>query len=106
VAGGPNGHRADRSTHRGPTATLRPEDIKPRLGHGGSSPGLSFVHVHLDRLISPHVAQNVEGLRRLFRQFATPGGISSHTGVTTSGSINGALKEGLVAQAHVEKAHA
>ena len=32
---------------------LRPEHIKPRLlGHWGTSPGLSFVYVHLNRLIA------------------------------------------------------
>src|SRR5437762_8514866 len=32
---------------------LRPEHIKPRLlGHWGTSPGLSLVYVHLNRLIS------------------------------------------------------
>jgi xylulose-5-phosphate/fructose-6-phosphate phosphoketolase len=31
---------------------LRPDDIKPRLlGHWGTSPGLSFIYVHLNRLI-------------------------------------------------------
>ena len=31
---------------------LRPEQIKPRLlGHWGTSPGLSFIYVHLNRLI-------------------------------------------------------
>jgi xylulose-5-phosphate/fructose-6-phosphate phosphoketolase len=101
---------------------LRPENIKPRLlGHWGTSPGLSFIYVHLNRLIQdtdadviyltgpghggpalvanvyqegtyseiyPHVSRDVEGLRRLFRQFSTPGGIPSHTSVTTPGSIN------------------
>ena len=101
---------------------LRPEHIKPRLlGHWGTSPGLSFIYGHLNRLIQdtgadviyltgpghggpaivanvylegtyseiyPHVSQDVEGLRRLFRQFSTPGGIPSHTSVTTPGSIN------------------
>jgi xylulose-5-phosphate/fructose-6-phosphate phosphoketolase len=34
---------------------LRPEDIKLRLlGHWGSSPGLSFVYVHLNRLINKY----------------------------------------------------
>src|SRR5579864_8171887 len=34
------------------TEPLRPEHIKNRLlGHWGSSPGLSFVYVHLSRLI-------------------------------------------------------
>jgi len=35
--------------------TLRPEDIKSRLlGHWGSSPGLSFIYVHLNRLIKKY----------------------------------------------------
>jgi xylulose-5-phosphate/fructose-6-phosphate phosphoketolase len=34
---------------------LRPEHIKPRLlGHWGTSPGLSFIYVHLNRLIKDH----------------------------------------------------
>ena len=34
---------------------LRPEHIKPRLlGHWGTSPGLSFVYAHLNRLIREH----------------------------------------------------
>src|SRR5579859_2137851 len=34
---------------------LRPEHIKPRLlGHWGTSPGLSFIYVHLNRLIQQH----------------------------------------------------
>ena len=37
--------------------TLRPEQIKPRLlGHWGTSPGLSFIYVHLNRLIQEHDA--------------------------------------------------
>ena len=32
---------------------LRPEHIKPRLlGHWGTSPGLSLIYVHLNRLIN------------------------------------------------------
>jgi xylulose-5-phosphate/fructose-6-phosphate phosphoketolase len=35
--------------------TLRPEHIKNRLlGHWGSSPGLSFIYVHLNRLIKKY----------------------------------------------------
>jgi xylulose-5-phosphate/fructose-6-phosphate phosphoketolase len=101
---------------------LKPEHIKPRLlGHWGTSPGLSFVYVHLNRLIRetdanviylagpghggpalvanvylegtyseiyPDVSRDVEGLRRLFRQFSTPGGIPSHVSVPTPGSIH------------------
>jgi xylulose-5-phosphate/fructose-6-phosphate phosphoketolase len=37
------------------TETLRPEHIKNRLlGHWGSSPGLSFMYVHLNRLIKKY----------------------------------------------------
>ncbi len=101
---------------------LRPEHIKPRLlGHWGTSPGLNFIYVHLNRLIQdedvnliylagpghggpaivanvylegtysevyPHISQDVEGMRRLFRQFSTPGGIPSHVSVPTPGSIH------------------
>jgi xylulose-5-phosphate/fructose-6-phosphate phosphoketolase len=101
---------------------LRPEHIKPRLlGHWGTSPGLSLLYVHLNRLIRrtgadviyvagpghggpalvanvylegtyseiyPEVSQDLAGLRRLIRQFSTPGGIPSHVGVPTPGSIH------------------
>jgi xylulose-5-phosphate/fructose-6-phosphate phosphoketolase len=101
---------------------LRPEHIKPRLlGHWGTSPGLSFIYVHLNRLIAehdadviylagpghggpalvanvylegtyseiyPHIPQNADGMRLLFRQFSTPGGIPSHVSVPTPGSIH------------------
>src|SRR5215475_7179733 len=101
---------------------LRPEHIKPRLlGHWGTSPGLSFIYVHLNRLIKEHdaniiyltgpghggpalvanvylegtyseiypqISGNAEGIRRLFRQFSTPGGIPSHVSVQTPGSIH------------------
>ncbi len=101
---------------------LRPEHIKPRLlGHWGTSPGLSLLYVHLNRLIVEHdadviyltgpghggpalvanvylegtyseiypaVSRDAIGLRRLFRQFSTPGGIPSHVSVTTPGSIH------------------
>jgi xylulose-5-phosphate/fructose-6-phosphate phosphoketolase len=94
---------------------LRPEHIKPRLlGHWGTSPGLSLLYVHLNRLIREHgievmylagpghggpaivagtyldgtysevyppITRDEEGLRRLFRQFSTPGGIPSHVSV-------------------------
>jgi len=38
--------------------------------------------------IYPHISQDTVGLRRLFRQFSTPGGIPSHASVQTPGSIN------------------
>src|SRR5690242_9814247 len=101
---------------------LHPEHIKPRLlGHWGTSPGLSFIYVHLNRLIQDHdadmiylagpghggpavlanvylegtyseiyprISQDLEGLRRLCRQFSTPGGVPSHVSVPTPGSIH------------------
>jgi xylulose-5-phosphate/fructose-6-phosphate phosphoketolase len=101
---------------------LRREHIKPRLlGHWGTSPGLSLVYVHMNRLIRerdvdaiylagpghggpalvanvylegtyseiyPSASQDVEGMRHLFRQFSTPGGIPSHVSCPTPGSIH------------------
>ncbi len=101
---------------------LTAKHIKPRLlGHWGTSPGLSLLYVHLNRLIRktgakilfvagpghggpavvanlylegsysetyPQVSQDLEGLRRLIRQFSTPGGIPSHVGPATPGSIH------------------
>jgi xylulose-5-phosphate/fructose-6-phosphate phosphoketolase len=101
---------------------LKFEHIKPRLlGHWGTTPGLNFVYVHLNRVIKvydlsmificgpghggpgmvantylegtyselfPHISQDVEGMKRLFRQFSFPGGIPSHAAPETPGSIN------------------
>jgi len=101
---------------------LRPEHIKPRLlGHWGTSPGLSFIYVHVNRLIRdydanmiylagpghggpallanvylegtytevyPQITQDMQGMRLLFRQFSTPGGVPSHVSVPTPGSIH------------------
>jgi len=101
---------------------LRPEHIKPRLlGHWGTSPGLSIIYAHVNRLIRrdgfpaiyltgpghggpaivactylegtysetyPRVTQDAGGMRRLFRQFSTPGGIPSHVSAPTPGSIH------------------
>ena len=57
-------------------------------GHGGPA---IVGNVYLEGTYSeiyPEVAQNREGLRHLFRQFSTPGGIPSHVSVTTPGSIH------------------
>lgn len=101
---------------------LKPEHIKPRLlGHWGTSPGLSFIYAHMNRLIQDHdvdaiylagpghggpailanvylegtytkiypeITQDSKGMRRLFRQFSTPGGVPSHVSVPTPGSIH------------------
>lgn len=96
--------------------------LKPRLlGHWGTSPGLSFIYAHLNRLIVEHdanliflvgpghggpaivanvylegtysevypdISHDEAGLRRLIRQFSTPGGVPSHVSVPTPGSIH------------------
>jgi xylulose-5-phosphate/fructose-6-phosphate phosphoketolase len=57
-------------------------------GHGGPA---IVAHVYLEGTYSeiyPEVSQDEDGLRRLFRQFSTPGGIPSHVSVTTPGSIH------------------
>jgi xylulose-5-phosphate/fructose-6-phosphate phosphoketolase len=101
---------------------LKSEHIKPRLlGHWGTTPGLNFIYVHLNRVIRnhglnviyvtgpghggpglvantylegtysefyPNIPQNVEGMKRLFKQFSFPGGIPSHVAPETPGSIH------------------
>jgi xylulose-5-phosphate/fructose-6-phosphate phosphoketolase len=98
------------------------EDVKPRLlGHWGTTPGLNFVYVHMNRVIKrddldaifvtgpghggpglvantylegtysevyPAITRDVDGLRKLFKQFSFPGGIPSHVSPETPGSIN------------------
>ena len=98
------------------------EHIKPRLlGHWGTTPGLNFIYVHLNRLINnldlnmiyiagpghggpglvantylegsysevyPNISQDVEGMKKLFKQFSFPGGIPSHVAPETPGSIH------------------
>jgi xylulose-5-phosphate/fructose-6-phosphate phosphoketolase len=57
-------------------------------GHGGPA---IIANTYLEGSYSeryPAVSQNLSGMRALFRQFSTPGGISSHTGPHTPGSIH------------------
>jgi xylulose-5-phosphate/fructose-6-phosphate phosphoketolase len=57
-------------------------------GHGGPA---VVACVYLEGTYSevyPEVSRDETGLRRLFRQFSTPGGIPSHVGATTPGSIH------------------
>ncbi len=57
-------------------------------GHGG--PAL-VANTYLEGTYSeiyPDVSQDEAGLKRLFRQFSFPGGISSHVAPTTPGSIH------------------
>ena len=101
---------------------LKAEHIKPRmLGHWGTSPALSFIYTHLNRVIKlndldmiymagpghgapgvlgpvymegayseiyPEKSQDIDGLKRFFKEFSFPGGIGSHCTPETPGSIH------------------
>jgi xylulose-5-phosphate/fructose-6-phosphate phosphoketolase len=57
-------------------------------GHGGPA---AVAHAYLEGTYSeryPHVSQDFDGLRELFRQFSFPGGIPSHVAPETPGSIH------------------
>ena len=57
-------------------------------GHGGNA---IVSHVYLEGSYSdvyPSVSQDERGLKKLFKQFSFPGGISSHVAPETPGSIN------------------
>ena len=57
-------------------------------GHGGQS---VVSNVYLEGTYSevyPNITEDEEGLKKLFKQFSFPGGISSHAAPETPGSIN------------------
>ena len=57
-------------------------------GHGGNS---LVANTYLEGTYSeiyPFITENEEGLKKLFKQFSFPGGISSHVAPETPGSIN------------------
>src|SRR5436305_7025088 len=57
-------------------------------GHGGPA---IVANVYLEGTYSeiyPKVTQDAAGMRMLFRQFSTPGGLPSHVSVQTPGSIH------------------
>ncbi|MGW4420706.1 phosphoketolase family protein [Streptosporangium sp. NPDC004631] len=57
-------------------------------GHGGPA---AVAHAWLEGSYTekyPDIGQDVEGMRRLFRQFSFPGGIPSHVAPETPGSIH------------------
>jgi len=57
-------------------------------GHGGNA---MVAQDYLDGSYSevyPNISQDTEGMKRLFKQFSFPGGISSHVAPETPGSIN------------------
>ncbi len=57
-------------------------------GHGGPALVAAGYLEGTYSEIYPGVSNDVAGMRRLFRQFSTPGGIPSHVSVTTPGSIH------------------
>jgi xylulose-5-phosphate/fructose-6-phosphate phosphoketolase len=57
-------------------------------GHGGPAVVAATWLEGTYSEIYPDVGQDRAGIRRLFRQFSTPGGIPSHVSVTTPGSIH------------------
>ena len=57
-------------------------------GHGGPS---VMSHTYLEGTYSeiyPRISEDTEGMRLLFRQFSSPGGVPSHAGPHVPGSIN------------------
>ena len=57
-------------------------------GHGGN---FMVANTYMEGSYSevyPNVSQDTEGMKKLFKQFSFPGGISSHVAPETPGSIN------------------
>lgn len=57
-------------------------------GHGGQT---AVTNAYLDGTyteVYPNITQDTEGLKKLFKQFSFPGGISSHVAPETPGSIH------------------
>lgn len=57
-------------------------------GHGGNS---VVSNVYLEGTyteVYPEITEDIEGLKKLFKQFSFPGGIASHAAPETPGSIN------------------
>ncbi len=57
-------------------------------GHGGN---FMVANTYLEGSYSevyPNISQDVEGMKKMFKQFSFPGGISSHVAPETPGSIN------------------
>jgi xylulose-5-phosphate/fructose-6-phosphate phosphoketolase len=57
-------------------------------GHGGPAVVANVWMEGTYSEVYPHIGADEEGLRRLFRQFSTPGGIPSHVSAPTPGSIH------------------
>lgn len=57
-------------------------------GHGGNAP---VSNVYIEGTYSemyPEITEDIEGLKKLFKQFSFPGGIASHAAPEVPGSIN------------------
>ena len=57
-------------------------------GHGGNS---IISNVYLEGSyteVYPNITEDIEGMKKLFKQFSFPGGVSSHVAPETPGSIN------------------
>jgi xylulose-5-phosphate/fructose-6-phosphate phosphoketolase len=68
----------------------RDRDVLAIIGPGHGGPAL-VANTYLEGSYSdmyPDIGQNVEGMRRLFKQFSFPGGIPSHCAPDVPGSIN------------------
>jgi xylulose-5-phosphate/fructose-6-phosphate phosphoketolase len=57
-------------------------------GHGGPAVVANVWMEGTYSEVYPHIGADEDGLRRLFRQFSTPGGIPSHVSAPTPGSIH------------------
>jgi xylulose-5-phosphate/fructose-6-phosphate phosphoketolase len=57
-------------------------------GHGGPAVVAQSYLEGTYTEVYPHVTRDIEGLRRLFKQFSFPGGIPSHAAPETPGSIH------------------
>ncbi|MEQ1729647.1 MAG: phosphoketolase family protein [Vicinamibacterales bacterium] len=57
-------------------------------GHGGPGPVAASWLEGTYTETYPHITQNADGMKRLFRQFSFPGGIPSHVAPETPGSIH------------------
>jgi len=57
-------------------------------GHGGPAPVANAWLEGTYSELYPQVSRDRAGMQRLFKQFSFPGGISSHTGAETPGSIH------------------
>jgi xylulose-5-phosphate/fructose-6-phosphate phosphoketolase len=69
---------------------VRSLDMMLLVGPGHGGPAI-LANTYLEGRYTeryPAVTENVSGMRTLFRQFSTPGGVSSHVGPHTPGSIH------------------